>query len=286
MPEPVGPAVARDRLRAQLLELRTARDMSLERAAGVLHWPPSALEDVEDGRRTIHPREVAALLAAYGVSDRTALTALAHHARSALWWERNGLSDAFRQYTALEAEAVRISVYQPLLVPGLLQTEAYARAATAAVLGPAADDADVGARVDIRLERQDVLAERVAAGAAPQVLVALEEAVLHRPVGGRRVLHAQLDHLIDMARQPHVTLVVMPTATSGHAGLGGVFELLEFADAPDLVFLESLSGDHIVRDARATTRYRANAEALPAVGRTGNAALEMIEEAKLFRTGT
>ncbi|MEV4707159.1 helix-turn-helix transcriptional regulator [Actinoplanes sp. NPDC049316] len=289
MSEPIGPAVARERLRARLRDLREARHLSPEEAAGAVHWPPSTVREMEAGSRAVHPVEVGALLAAYGVTDNdeaATLMALAHRARTPLWWTVNGFSDAFQHFSSYEAEAERIVVYQPLLVPGLLQTQEYATAATAAILGAEPEEAAVGARVGIRVERQQMLAERIARGTAPEILVVLEEAVLSRPIGGRAVLDAQLDHLVAQAQQPHLTLVVMPTGTPGHVGLSGVFELLEFADAPPLVFIESLTDDYIVRDAPATTRYRDNAEALREIGKSGADAVEMIERAKNSLTGT
>jgi Domain of unknown function (DUF5753) len=193
------------------------------------------------------------------------------------WWSRHHLSDEYRLFTDHETEADRISVYQPLVVPGLLQTEAYARAASATIL-TGHPGADVQARVQLRMNRQQRVRQRVEAGSPPRLFVILDEIVLRRVIGDAGVMRAQLEHLASQAQRPHVTLTVLPTALGGHPGLGGVFELLEFADDrdPALAFIESASGDRLTRDPRDTLYYRQTADALTSAGTTGDEAVALV----------
>ncbi len=204
------------------------------------------------------------------------------HAWPGDWWARHGLTDEHHTYLLGEARATGITVYQSMLIPGLLQTPRYARAATAAVLRTAEDDPDVTVRVGVRADRLSTIQARTAAGDAPMITAIVDEVVLRRAVGGAGVLREQLDHLVEVAGHPHVTLVVLPTALGGHAGLGGVFELLEFgADpGPALVFIESAAADHIVRDAAAVTRYREIAAELARVGSSGAEAVDFVRSVR------
>jgi transcriptional regulator with XRE-family HTH domain len=283
MSEPIGPAVARDRLRARLRELRDSRGMSVPDVERAANWPASKVEGIETGEVPALPLEVETLLGIYGAGDTPEvdeLIGLAAIGRSVRWWTRHRLTGEHQQFVALEGEASRISVYQPLVVPGLVQTRQYATAATAAILDKDPADPDVAARVEIRLERQHVLLNRAAAGDAPALVVILEESVLRRPVGGTEVLRAQLDHLLRRAEEPHLTMVVIPTRIGGHVGLGGVFELLEFADPrdPDVVFIESAACDFIIRGPDVTALYRANVERLRSAGMNGDSALATISD--------
>jgi hypothetical protein len=191
------------------------------------------------------------------------------------------LSDAYQQFVASECEAARISLYQPLFVPGLLQTPDYAAAVTASILDRGPDNPDVTARTQIRDARQTVVRARVADGSGPQIVAFLEESVLGRRIGGAAVQRAQLDHLVTQAEeQDHVTLVVMPADSAGHVGLGGIFELLEFSDRgdADLVFIESAVSDYVHRDADSVGLYRAKVESLARAGLGGATALTRIRE--------
>jgi hypothetical protein len=250
-----------------------------------MDWPASMLSDIEAGVQIIQPLDLELILALYGVDDQheiADLVVLAHVARTSTWWARHGLTGAHQHYVSCEAEASRISIYQPLVVPGLLQTRAYALSATAAILGGQPDSADVVARVKIRAERQRMVADRVAAGARPEIIAIMEEAVLHRPVGGPDILREQLTHLLTQAEQTHVKLVVMPTDQGGHVGLGGVFELLEFEDERDLdlLFIESAASDYLHRGPELTALYRAKVDSLQRAGLTGDSALRCIQDVR------
>ena len=194
------------------------------------------------------------------------------------WWSGHRISAEYRAFVDDEAGASRIAVYHALCVPGILQTAAYARAATAAIVRKDPADPYVEARVALRLRRQQDLQAR-AAGAEPTELVAiLDEAVLRRPVGGAAVLREQLDRLLDLAGQSWIKLVIVPLALDGHPGLGGSFELLSFPGArrPDLLFVESGIVDFVITEPTVTATYRETIAALTETGLTGAAAADLI----------
>jgi hypothetical protein len=242
-----------------------------------MYWSLSKLNRIETGAVTISPVEVRALLEHYGVWDReeiAALMSLAATARSRQWWSNHKLTKAYQEFVAFEAEAARIMMYQALIVPGLLQTEHYARESTARIMRRSPDDDDVAARVEVRLDRQRNLFERMAGANPPALIAALDEAVLRRPIGGPVLMRHQLDHLLEIMDLPTIKLVVVPLSLEGHPGLGGTFELLEFAGSadPDVLFIESAASDWVETAPEITSNYRENIKALEAVGLTGETA--------------
>lgn len=282
MSELIGPAIARDRLRTRIRELREARGLSIDAAALDLGWPEATLRDIETGAGIAQPVQVRAALRRWEASDDliAELTSLARIARSPRALARHGLTDDYQQFADYESEAARISIYQPLIMPGLLQTDDYARAVTAAILGLSPSHPDTTARVHLRAERQQVVEDRARRDTPPQIVAIVEEVVLHRPVGDVSVHRDQLAHLLDQGRRPNVTLVVMPTGVGGHVGLGGVFELLEFDDDrdPGVVFIESALDDNLYRTPGVVAHYRATTDRLLQTGRSGDSALRTVQE--------
>ena len=188
-------------------------------------------------------RDVADLLTFYGVTDeeeREALRALARRANAQGWWHdyADVLPSWFEAHVGLEEAATQIRCYEIQFVPGLLQTEDYARAVT--LLGHAsAPEREIERRVRLRMARQAVLTRQ-----EPLNLWAvLDEAVLLRPMGSPEVMQAQVQHLIEAATRPNVTIQVVPFRAGGHAAAGGAFEILRFAlpDLPDVVYMEQLT---------------------------------------------
>jgi len=196
------------------------------------------------------------------------------------WWATHRLSDEYRRYVAHEAEAIRVVAYMPSLIPGLLQTPRYAVAATATVLGRPEDHADVRARAQVRAERQQAVADRLANGRPIRLVAILDDIVLRRPFGGPEVMREQLDRLVEEAQRDHVTLVIMPTAEGGHTGLDGKFELAEFDGAEPVVFLEAAVRDYLESDPEVTGRYREIAEKLVARGVGGADAIALVRQAR------
>jgi transcriptional regulator with XRE-family HTH domain len=241
--EPRGPTVLRMMLGSQLRRFREAAGVSPEEAAYEIRASRSKISRMEHGRVGFKGRDVDDLLTLYGVQDdqiRVKLLAYAQQASTPGWWSKydDVLPDWFESYLGLEGAASIIRTFELQFVHGLFQTEAYARAVTA--LGnKTASAEEIDRRVSVRLKRQDVLA----GFEPPHVWSVMDEAVLRRPVGGRRVMRHQLTHLIDVASLARVTIQVVPFASGGHAAAGGSFTVLRFAEpeVPDIVYIEQLT---------------------------------------------
>lgn len=198
---------------------------------------------MELGRVSFKERDVVDLLELYGVTDeaeRATLVALARDANSPGWWHKYGdvLPDWFQVYVGLEEAAVLIRLYEVQFVPGLLQTADYARAVVR--LGqPGASAEEIERRVSLRMSRQELLSKPD----APRLWAVVDEAALRRPIGGKEVMRAQLERLIEVTKEPNITLQVVPFSSGGHAAEGGAFTILRFpeVDLPDVVYVEQLT---------------------------------------------
>ncbi len=238
-----GPTVLRMMLGNQLHRLREAAGVSPEQAGYEIRASRSKISRIEHGRVSFKVRDVADLLTLYGVTDeqaRAGMLSLAQQANAHGWWSKYGdiLPDWFEAYLGMEGAASLIRTFELQFVHGLFQTEAYARAVT--VLGhKAAPDDEIDRRVSLRMKRQDLLTSPE----PPRVWSVLDEAALRRPLGGRAVMRAQLNRLIEVASVPHVTVQIVPFRRGGHAGAGGSFTILRFAETgvPDLVYIEQLT---------------------------------------------
>ncbi len=240
-----GPTVLRMLLGGQLRRLREAAGITPERAGYEIRASRSKISRVEHGRVGFKERDVADLLTLYGVTDekvRQRMLMLAQQANSQGWWARydDVLPDWFETYVGLEQATSLIRTYELQFVPGLFQTSDYARAVT--VLGHrAAPPEEIERRVSLRLNRQQILSR---ADSAPKIWAVIDESALRRPLGGREVMRAQLEHLIELTESPQVTLQIMPFDRGGHSAAGGSFAILRFAapDLPDIVYIEQLTG--------------------------------------------
>lgn len=230
-------------LGGQLRRLRESCGVTREGAGWEIRASESKISRMELGRVGFKERDVADLLTLYGITDpteREALLRLARDANSPGWWHRYGdvLPSWFQAYLGLEAAATRIRTYELQFVPGLLQTEEYARAVV--LLGHSrAASAEIDRRVALRMRRQQVLH-----GAdPPQLWAVVDEAALRRPIGGAAVMRQQVSALIEATRLPNVRLQVVPFAAGGHAAAGGAFTILRFSDQelPDVVYIEQLT---------------------------------------------
>jgi transcriptional regulator with XRE-family HTH domain len=238
-----GPTVLRIVLGSQLRRLRERRQITCEEAGEAIRASHSKISRMELGRVRCRRRDVADLLSLYGVTDddeQKGMLALADRANEPGWWHSYSdiLPNWFEIYIGLEEAASRIRTYEVQFVPGLLQTEDYARAVT--LLGhPSAPGHEVERRVGLRMRRQALLE----ADDPPHLWAVVDEAVLRRPLGGARVMRRQLEHLLEVTELPNVTLQVVPFARGGHAAAGGPFSILRFADRdlPDVVYLEQLT---------------------------------------------
>jgi transcriptional regulator with XRE-family HTH domain len=230
-------------LGAQLRRLRERRNITLEAAGHVIRASHSKISRMELGRVSFRIRDVADLLTLYDVteeSEREPLLALVGRANITGWWHNYNdvLPNWFETYVGLEESATVIRNYEVQFVPGLLQSEGYARAVVR--LGfPSASEEELERRVRLRMARQ-----RLLHGAEPpHVWAVLDEAVLRRSLGGAEVMRGQIDHLIEALDLPNVTVQIVPFSVGGHAAAGGPFSILRFSqhDLPDVVYLEQLT---------------------------------------------
>jgi len=250
------PTVQRRRLRD---ELRRARDAAGLRQADVAHamdWSPSKLIRIERGDVSVSTNDLKALLSHYGVKDRVrvnGLLELARAARGASFYDQyaDQLLPGFKEYLAYEASASVTRQYQSMLIPGLLQTEEYARGLFAGYGRADPEAADKGWAV--RQHRQEVHERET----PPEMLFVLDEAALRRHVGGGHAMRKQLQRLKEYAAEPHITIQIMPFTRGAHPGMQGSFMLLEFTDPnlADLLHLEGLNSTTIRDDTDQIARY-------------------------------
>jgi transcriptional regulator with XRE-family HTH domain len=270
------PTVRQRRLAQALREVRHEAGLTQDAVGARMGWHTSKLFRLENARS---PRvdwlDVRELMDMYGVRSphREALIQLAKDARMMGWW--TPYRDVFTgSYVALEDEASAMRLYCPELVPGLLQTEHYARAVIRAVR-PGYDDESVERRVTARLVRQKALLDREN---SPELLCVLNEAVLRRQVGDGHVMAAQLRALADAAARPHLALQVLPFSAGAHAALEGGFVLIEFPDAqdPDVVYVEGIMGDLYLESVEEIKRYQLAFERIQTVALGSQETLALI----------
>jgi hypothetical protein len=235
-----SPTVLRIVIGTQLRRLREAAGITCEEAGDTIRASHAKISRLELGRVSFKERDVVDLLDLYGATDaaeREAFLQLVRQANTPGWWHRYSdvLPGWFEMYVRLEQAASAIHGYQVQFVPGLFQTEEYARAVIAA--GEPAHD--VEQRVHLRMERQKLLTEP----SAPRFRAVLDEGAVRRAYGPPRVMREQLEHLTALADLPNVTLQVLPFDRSGPAAAAGPFTMLHFAehDLPDIVYLEQLT---------------------------------------------
>ncbi len=253
-----GPTVRRRRLGAELRRLRETRGLTVEQAGEHIHRSGPTISRMETGQFRFIARNVADLLDLYGVTDaeqRQALLALAKESRKPAWWHSYGdlVPRWFQVYIGLEAEASTITTFESLLVPGLLQTEDYARAVIRAA-SPALPAHEVDRAVELRMNRQKILAE----DQPVQLWAILDEAVIRRHVGSPAIMARQLDRLIEASEQPGVTIQVVPFTAGAHAGMISSFTILGFPDtggAPETVYIEAPTGSLYLEKPTEVRRY-------------------------------
>lgn len=236
-----GPTALRIMLGGQLRRMREAAGISRADAGWQIRASESKVSRMELGRVGFKERDVSDLLELYGMGEedeRFRLMELARAANNPGWWSRYGdvMPSWFTNYVGLEVAAALIRTYEVMFVPGLLQTEEYARAMVQLGKSTFLPHQEVDQRVELRVTRQQILTRANPA----RLWVVIDESVLHRPVGGEKVLRAQIEHLIMWSQQPNITLQVMPFSSVGYAGAGGAFSLLRFpeGDLPDIVYIE------------------------------------------------
>jgi transcriptional regulator with XRE-family HTH domain len=250
MAETTGSTVPRRQLGRYLRDLRNRQHMTVKTAAEELEWSETKLWRIETGQTSLRSHDVELMCRIYAApTDLTeALMGLAKETKSKGWWQAYGdvIPENFDVYLGLEEAATGLAWYEPELVPGLLQTDGYARAIITAD-NPDVPEQEIGRRVQLRIERQALIRRP----SAPLALrVALNESVLRRPVGGREVMADQLDALAEAAELPNVTLRVVPFTAGLHHGLmTGPFVILRFPvngdgqdSEPPTVYVDGFTG--------------------------------------------
>lgn len=233
MTKPLATVISRG-LGGELRVLREARNMSVRVVAEMLGWQGSKVSRMETGKQGIRIEDVASLCVVYGVTgnERRRLLAMAERSGEPGWWEiMAGLSRESRILIRLETEVTSIVDFEPLLIPGLLQTAEYIRALMKSGGLP---DVDAEARIAARLGRQAILSR----DKPPELHAIVDEIVLRRVLGSGAVMARQLHHLADMADRSNVTLRVLPFSVGGHTGLDGAFAILSFARNKPVVYLD------------------------------------------------
>ncbi|MEV6232270.1 helix-turn-helix transcriptional regulator [Saccharopolyspora shandongensis] len=238
-----GPTARRLVLGSQLRRLREASGISREDAGYAIRGSGSKISRLELGRVGFKERDVVDLLTLYGVTDQSeheSFLNLVRRSNEPGWWHRfNDLMPSwFQDYVGLEESAARIQTYEIQFVPGLLQTEKYARA-VATQGRPEFPEDELDRRVRLRMQRQKLFTQPK----APRLWAVIDESVLHRPIGGREVLREQIQFLLDATAMSAVTLQILPFEL-GRSGAEGAFTILRFAEPelPDIVYLEHLCG--------------------------------------------
>ncbi|MET7846778.1 helix-turn-helix transcriptional regulator [Streptomyces avermitilis] len=251
----VNPTVRRRRLGQELRRLRELKGMTAEEVAERLLVSQSKISRLENGRRSISQRDVRDLCGVYEVEDHRivdSLMQMAKDSRQQGWWHSFG-DIPYSVYIGLETDAASLRVYDPQVVPGLLQTRPYAEALIAGAL-PETAPGDIDKRVQVRLRRQ----ERISAPDNPlRLWTVLDEAALRRVVGNRSLMRDQLEHLVEQSQLPHVTVQVIPFEMGAHPGLNGQYAILEFPDAADssVVYIEGVTSDLYLEKAADVQKY-------------------------------
>lgn len=244
--------VPQRRLARVLRRLREDAHLTIEQVAEKLDLSPSTVSRMETAQVGIRPNDLRPLLDIYGVEDeqRDELLQLARERRQQAWWNRyKDLPNV--ALASLERGTSSILQYSALLIPGLLQTEAYARTILGGI--PPESSPDIERRLEFRLKRQELLSDPQ----APQFTVVLDEAILKRPIGGPAIMSDQLQCLIDATSRPNITLRVLPFAAGVHAGLDGEFTILQYRDPadPDVAYVETAAGQRYDESGDVTRRY-------------------------------
>lgn len=271
-----GPTVRRRRLASELRRLRDVAELTIDEVGEKLECSASKVSRIETGHVGVTPRDARDMLELYGVTgnEKEALVQLARQARTRGWW--HAYNEVFTgTFVGLEADASSLRAFQALLVPGLLQTDQYARAVIKA-MRPSAEESEIERRVDARMTRQQLLVD----DAPPEYWAVIDEAVLHRMVGGVDVMSEQLDRLLRMSKLPHVTLQIVPFNAGAHPGMEGPFLIIGFPEQadPDVVYVDNTSSGFYLETPADVRRYTLMFDHLRAAARKPDDSIDMIAE--------
>ncbi|TDC61950.1 XRE family transcriptional regulator [Actinomadura sp. GC306] len=238
-----SPTVRRRRLASEMRRLRRESGKTREEAARFADIAPATVSRIEAAVHAPKVADIMALCKFYGLDDERTdvLVTLARQSRQRGWWQKYGdaIPAWFEVYVGLEEEVSELRTYQSEVIFGLLQTEAYARAVLLADDNVSPDDGE--RMLEVRMRRQKLLDE---GPERPKLWIIQNEAALRREVGGRAVMHEQLDRLMTISQLPGVTIQVLPLSSGAHPSMHGSFEILGFPDRrdPDVVYVDYRNG--------------------------------------------
>ncbi|MBE1500027.1 transcriptional regulator with XRE-family HTH domain [Amycolatopsis lexingtonensis] len=252
----IGPTARRMILGSQLRRLREEAGITRQQAGYNIRGSESKISRLELGRVGFKERDVTDLLTMYGVEDATerqTFLDMVKQSNEPGWWRRFGdtMPNWFTDLVGLEEAAARIQIWEPIYVSGLLQIEPYARAIFSHGRPEMADER-VDQLVALRMRRQKMFSRPD----APRVWMVLDESVLHRPIGGVKVLKQQIEYLLEMSALPHVSVQVLPYTRSGLSA-EHAFSLLRFGEPelPNIAYVEYLTGAHYIEKREEIEKY-------------------------------
>ncbi|MEU8631305.1 helix-turn-helix transcriptional regulator [Amycolatopsis sp. NPDC048633] len=252
----IGPTARRMILGSQLRRLREEAGITRQQAGYNIRGSESKISRLELGRVGFKERDVTDLLTMYGVeesTERQTFLDMVKQSNEPGWWRRFGdtMPNWFTDLVGLEEAAARIQIWEPLYVSGLLQIEGYARAIFSHGRPEMADER-VDQLVALRMRRQKMFSRPD----APRVWMVLDESVLHRPIGGMKVLKQQIEYLLEMSAMAHVSVQILPFSRSGLSA-EHAFSLLRFGEPelPNIAYVEYLTGAHYIEKREEIEKY-------------------------------
>lgn len=254
----------------ELKHYRTRAGMSQEELGSLVFLTGDMIGKIENGQRVASERTTESLDAVPELNTGGALTRIREHIKGARMLR--AMPGWFWEWTAREAEAVTLRLYEPLLVPGLLQTADYARAVLRTRVGDT--DEEIEELVSARLERQSVLSK----DKPPTLWIVIDEGVVRRPVGGPAAMREQLNALVEAARRPNIVIQVIPSDAGAHEGLRGPFMIADFADAPSAAWQDGAVYGQLVDDPGGVTAVVTTFDTLKSEALPRSASLALMEE--------
>jgi transcriptional regulator with XRE-family HTH domain len=262
MGDSTSPLMLRRRLRTELRTARLDSDLTQEQVARAMEWSMSKINRIEKAKSGISANDLKVLLPFLGIKDKKRteeLIELARAARESPWWSRykDVAPEKLLELIDYESAASAVSQFEPMFVPGILQTEEFARAILQVFYDEKSAANRLAAMVDLRTKRRGLLTREN----APHFSFVLDESIIHRVVGSPAIMSRQFQHLASVAELPNVTIQVVPFTAGPHPGMKGPFAVVQFADTPEenpdenIVFLEGPHGDIISDDPKETENY-------------------------------
>lgn len=281
----LDPAVQRRRLRIGLQRARTQAKLTQKEVADELGWSLTKLIRIENGKVSISKNDLNGLLRYYGITDPGIIRnfqQMAQASRRQPWSEYRGvLNPDFMAYLAYEGSASVIQQFHPMLVPGLLQAEPYARRLIWSLADGTSDEV-LERQTEARLRRQGLLDR----DDPPRLSFVIDEAVIPRGFSkdpeDLAIMRGQIEHLKDLNTRPYIDIQILPFKSGAHVGLNGPFVILEFPDAedPDLLYLENVHKSVATRDDESRiASYRESFKELERLSMSGPDVIRFLDDA-------